>query len=176
MQILRYCYSIIRFLQFLANQHNVRYNMCIYAFRIKEDTMKKRTINIILMSIIGLLIVAICVLIVQILNRPRYTATSEPQTTVITEIPHSEAVSSIQESQPAEPKEEISEENSSLRGKASTKVNIRELPSEDARVLETIEAGTEFDIIEVLPSGWTMIQYQENMDAYISSSYVILIP
>lgn len=138
--------------------------------------MKKRTINIILMSVIGLLIVAICVLIIQILNRPRYTATAEPQTTVITEISHSEAVSSIQESQSAEPDKELSEETSTLRGKASTKVNIRELPSEDARVLETVEAGTEFDIIEILDSGWTMIQYQEDMDAYISSSYVILIP
>ncbi len=138
--------------------------------------MKKRTINIILMSIIGLLIVAICVLIVQILNRPRYTASTEPQTTVITEIPHSEAVSNIQESQTVEPEVNEPEHSSTLRGKTSTKVNIRELPSEDACVLETVEAETEFDIIEILDSGWTKIQYQENMEAYISSSYVILIP
>ncbi|MBQ6788079.1 MAG: SH3 domain-containing protein [Lachnospiraceae bacterium] len=138
--------------------------------------MKKRTINIILMSIIGLLIVAICVLIVQILNRPRYTASTEPQTTVITEIPHSEAVSNMQESQPVKPEVNELEQSSISRGKTSTKVNIRELPSEDARVLETVEAGTEFDIIEILDSGWTMIQYQEDMEAYISSSYVIPIP
>lgn len=137
--------------------------------------MKKRTINIILMSIIGLLIVAICVLVVQILNRPRYTAATEPQTTVITEIPHSEAVPTIQEAQHVE-EEEVIEESSTLRGKTSTKVNIRELPTEDARVLETVEAGIEFDILEILDSGWTKIQYTTDMEAYISSSYVILIP
>lgn len=138
--------------------------------------MKKRTINIILMSIIGLLIVAICVLIVQILNRPRYTTATEPQNTVITEIPHSEAVPTIQETQTVEEEEEIIEASSSLRGKTSTRVNIRELPSEDARVLETVEAGSEFDILENLDSGWTKIQYSTDMEAYISSSYVIIIP
>lgn len=138
--------------------------------------MKKRTINIILMSIIGLLIVAICILIVQILNRPRYTAATEPQTAVITEIPHSEAVPAFQETQTAEQEEEVIEASTALRGKTSTKVNIRELPSEDARVLETVEAGFEFDILEILDSGWTKIQYQTDMEAYISSSYVILIP
>lgn len=143
--------------------------------------MKKRTINIILMSIIGMLIVTICILIVQILNRPRYTAISEPQTTVITEISHSEAVPVILETQPVQtvethPEEIIPEESSTLRGKTSAKVNIRELPSQEARVLETVEAGTEYDILEILDSGWTKIQYTETIEAYISSSYVILIP
>ena len=138
--------------------------------------MKKRTINIILMSTIGLLIIAICILIIQILGRPRYTATAEPQTTVITEIPHSEAVPVIQEPPSTEVSEDISEESSHLRGKTSSKVNIRELPSEDARVLETVEAGVEYNIIETLDSGWVMIQYQEDTEAYISSSYIIIIP
>ena len=138
--------------------------------------MKKQTINIILMSTIGLLIIAICILIIQILSRPRYTATNEPQTAVITEIPHSEAVPIIQETQSYEDKEDISVESSVLRGKTSTKVNIRELPSEDARVLEMVEAGSEYNIIEILDSGWVMIEYQEDLEAYISSSYVILIP
>lgn len=137
--------------------------------------MKKRTINIILMSIIASLIVAICVLIVQILNRPRYTVATEPQTTVITEIPHSEAVPSTQKTLPVEKEAEMADEASNLRGKASTKVNIRELPTEEARVLETVEEGTEFDILEILDSGWTKIQYQDNIEAYVSSSYVILI-
>lgn len=139
--------------------------------------MKKQTINIILMSIIGLLVAAICVLIIQILNRPRYTAATEPQTTVIAEIPHSEAVPAIQETPSAEAEADIPEDSSPMRGKTSTKVNIRELPTEDARVLDTVEAGTEYDILDILEdSGWVMIQYQEDMEAYISSSYIILLP
>lgn len=138
--------------------------------------MKKRTINIILMSIIFLLIVAICILIVQISNRPRYTAVADPQTTVITEIPHSEAVPVIPDTLAVQTEEELPEEPSVLRGKTSTKVNIRELPSQEARVLETVEAGTEYDILEILDSGWTKIQYTDTLEAYISSSYVILIP
>ena len=113
---------------------------------------------------------------IQILNRPRYTASTEPQIAVITEIPHSEAVPVVPKTQSAEPEEEVQEEVSSLRGKTSTKVNIRELPSQDARVLETVEAGTEYDIIEILDSGWVKIQYTEDIEAYISASYVILIP
>lgn len=136
--------------------------------------MKKRTINRILIGIIALLIVAICILIVQILNRPRYTAVSEPQTAVIPEIAHSEAVPATQETQEAQ-EESMEDTSSILRGKTSTKVNIRELPSEDARVLETVEEGTEFNIIEILDSGWTKIQYMETLEAYISSSYVIIV-
>ena len=137
--------------------------------------MKKRTINIILLGIIAFLVVAICILFIQILNRPRYTATNEPQTAVITEISYSEAISAPLETQPSEEKEAVMDESSLLRGKASTKVNIRELPSEDARVFETIEAGSEFTVLEILDTGWTKIQYAEGLEAYISSSYVILI-
>ena len=138
--------------------------------------MKKRTINIILMGTIGLLIIAICILIIQILSRPRYTATTESQTAVITEIPHSEAIPVLPEPPSVESTEDYVEESSLLRGKTSDKVNIRELPSEDARVLETVEAGSEYNIVEILDSGWVMIQYSEDKEAYISSSYVILIP
>lgn len=136
--------------------------------------MKKRTINRILICIIVFLIVAICVLIVQIANRPRYTATTEAETATIIEIPQSEAIPVTQETQQAG-EEAPNEDNDSLkRGKTSSKVNIRELPSEDARVLDTVEEGTEFNILEILDTGWTKIQYEEQ-EAYISSSYVILI-
>ncbi len=143
--------------------------------------MKKQTINIILMSIIGILVVAICVLIVQIMNRPRYTVATESQTNVIEEIPYSEAISSLQntpETEPTEPIEEPSTDSSVMRGKTSgEKVNIRELPSADSRVLETLETpGTEFEILEILDSGWTKIRYLEDQEAYISSSFVILLP
>lgn len=138
----------------------------------KEVHMKKRTINRILLGIIAFLTVAICILIVQILNRPRYTANSEVETATITEITQSEAIPDIQETQTVEP--ETVANNTVLRGKTSTKVKIRELPSADSRVLETVEEGVEFDILEILDSGWTKIQYNDQ-EAYISSSYVILI-
>ncbi len=173
MHILRYCYSIISFSRFLAYSYDVRYNKVHKINKVKEDYMKKRTINRILIGVIAFLIAAICILIVQIANRPRYTVANETETATIIEIPQSEALSNIQETQTSE--EDTVQESSLQRGKTSTKVNIRELPTEDARVLETVEAGTEFDILEILDSGWTKIQYGE-MEAYISSSYVILIP
>lgn len=173
MYILRYCYSIISFSRFLAYSHNVRYNKMHKINKVKEDYMKKRTINRILIGIIVFLIAAICILIVQILNRPRYSAANEMETATIIEIPQSEAIPATPETQDTE--EPAAQDASTQRGKTSTKVNIRELPTEDARVLETVEAGTEFDILEILDSGWTKIQYGE-MEAYISSSYVILIP
>lgn len=116
---------------------------------------------------IAFLVAAICVLIIQILSRPRYTASSTPETATIAEISQSEAIPAMPETQPAETQSQAS------HGKASTKVNIRELPSQDARVLHTIEEGTEFDIIEILDSGWAKVRYEEQ-EGYISSSYVIV--
>ena len=56
----------------------------------------------------------------------------------------------------------------------STKVNIRDAASDQAKVLTTVEEGYEFDIIEIQDNGWTKLKY-EDQDAYISSSYVIVI-
>ena len=102
------------------------------------------------------------------------SADAEPQTATIVEIPISEAMPST-----LEPESEESTVSDSapttLRGKSSAKVNIRELPSEDARVLQTIEAETEFQVLEILDSGWVKIQYADITEAYISSSFVILL-
>ena len=64
--------------------------------------------------------------------------------------------------------------SSTLRGKTSTKVNIRDAASDQAKVLATVEEGYEFDIVEIQDNGWTKLKY-EDQDAYISSSYVIVI-
>lgn len=66
------------------------------------------------------------------------------------------------------------ESSSQLQGKTSTTVNIRELPSTDARVLKKVEKDYTFTIIEILDNGWTKIEY-EGSEAYISSDYVIII-
>ncbi len=138
--------------------------------------MKKSTINRILISIIILLVVAIMILLICIVTRPRYTAEDEPQTAVITEIPASEAVIDTSGTQTATGDEpEPATGDTVLRGKTSTRVNIRELPSADSRVLETVEAGAEYEILEIMESGWVKIQYTDSLEAYISSSYVILL-
>ena len=129
--------------------------------------MKNRTINRILQGVIVLLIIAICFLSVQIIRRPHYINISENEATVIEEAtaPITSADSlSAAEQQPT----------SALRGKTSTKVNIRDAASDQAKVLTTVEEGYEFDIIEIQDNGWTKLKY-EDQDAYISSSYVIVI-
>lgn len=133
--------------------------------------MKKSTINKLLLGVIAFLVVAICILTVQIVTRPRYLNTSEPETAIIAE-------ASTDSDTTGDEKEDIEETTSSevkmLRGKTSTKVNIRDAASEDAKVLETVEEGTEFDIIEIQDNGWTQIKYEDGV-AYISSSYIIII-
>ena len=123
--------------------------------------MKNRTINRILQGVIVLLIIAICFLSVQIIRRPHYINISENEATVI-----EEATAPISAAEP--------QPTSALRGKTSTKVNIRDAASDQAKVLTTVEEGYEFDIIEIQDNGWTKLKY-EDQDAYISSSYVIVI-
>ena len=60
-----------------------------------------------------------------------------------------------------------------MHGKTSTRVNIRDAASENAKVLSTVDEGTTFEIIEIQDNGWTKILY-EGSEAYISSSFVII--
>lgn len=133
--------------------------------------MKKSTINKLLLGVIAFLVVAICILTVQIVTRPRYLNTSEPETAVIAEASADSDTAAVENE---DIEEETSSEAKMLRGKTSTKVNIRDAASEDAKVLETVEEGTEFDIIEIQDNGWTQIKYEDGV-AYISSSYIIII-
>ncbi|MDE7416858.1 MAG: SH3 domain-containing protein [Lachnospiraceae bacterium] len=140
--------------------------------------MKKTTINAILISIITIMSVSICFLIFCIMTRPRYVIVNEPDTAMITE------VSNLSEE--AQQSENLSANNniataipdaeppaSTMHGKTSTRVNIRNAASENAKVLITVDEGTTFDILEILDNGWTKILY-EGSEAYISSSYVII--
>lgn len=143
--------------------------------------MKKTTINSILMGIIVVLCISICFLIFCIAKRPRYVETSEPESAVIAEMTESERTAmQTPESSPIElPSTEspAAKDNGStepMQGKTSTRVNIRDRASEDAKVLDTVEEGTTFTIVEVLDNGWTHILY-DGTDAYISSAYVIII-
>lgn len=139
--------------------------------------MKKTTLNRILIGIIILLTCSICFLIICIVTRPRYINPAETEPAVITEVFEDTGY----ETQ-TNPIPEITEASTSvetlvaqtMNGKTSDKVNIRDAANPDARVLETVEEGYTFEIIEILDNGWTKIKYGE-MDAYISSSYVIIV-
>ncbi len=142
--------------------------------------MKKSTINAILISIITIMSVSICFLIFCIATRPRYVIVDEPDTARITEV----ANFPEETQQPALPAPAANDTDSTetpvneppastMQGKTSTRVNIRNAATEDAKVLETVDEGTTFDILEILDNGWTKILY-EGSEAYISSSYVII--
>ncbi len=135
--------------------------------------MKKTTINTILLCIIAIMSISICFLIFCIVTRPRYVIVNEPETAVITEVVN------IMEIQPAETASLVSEaeppkeHTDTKHGKTSTRVNIRDAASADAKVLDTVEEGTTFDIIEIQDNGWTKILY-DGSEAYISSNFVII--
>lgn len=142
--------------------------------------MKKTTINNILMGIIVVLCVSICLLIFCIAKRPRYIETNEPESVIITESPESLNTSATPGTNsdilelPDVPSTESDDSASHIQGKTSTRVNIRDAATEDAKVLDTVEEGTTFEIVEVLDNGWTHIIYNDS-DAYISSAYVIIV-
>lgn len=140
--------------------------------------MKKTTINAILISVITIMSVSICFLIFCIVTRPRYVIVNEqqPETAMITEASNlSEDMQQPEIIDSNSDAETSVEEPSadSLHGKTSTRVNIRDAASENAKVLSTVDEGTAFDIIEIQDNGWTKILY-EGSEAYISSSYVII--
>ena len=140
--------------------------------------MKKSTINAILISVITLMSVSICFLIFCIATRPRYVIVNEPDTAMITEAsnlydetlqPENPSANTTTDAAPSVEAPAVS----TMHGKTSTRVNIRNAASEDAKVLITVDEGTTFDILEILDNGWTRILY-EGSEAYISSSYVII--
>ena len=136
--------------------------------------MKNRTINRILQGVIVLLIIAICFLSVQIIRRPHYINISENEAAVIEEATAPITSADIEDTVEDSLSAAEQQPPSALRGKTSTKVNIRDAASDQAKVLTTVEEGYEFDIIEIQDNGWTKLKY-EDQDAYISSSYVIVI-
>ena len=143
--------------------------------------MKKTTISNILMGIIVVLCISICFLIICIVRRPRYIETTNPESAIITESPEDfnltgTVTTNNDMSELPDVNIPTTEEDTStvqMQGKTSTRVNIRNAPTEDGKVLETVDAGTTFDIVEVLDIGWTHIIYNGE-DAYISSAYVII--
>lgn len=136
--------------------------------------MKKTTINRILIGVITLMVLSICFLIVCIVTRPRYIDTTESETAVIREVPFVENQPVTLAEDDGQPVPEAQEAAPVLQGKTSTRVNVRNAPTEDGKVLATVDEGTVFEIVEILDVGWTHVIYNDQ-DAYISSSYVIII-
>lgn len=140
--------------------------------------MKKKTINMILIAVIVLMSVSICFLIFCIATRPRYVTVTEPESVVITE---AEAVAEEAAAPDAISADSGADESATepvpdetMHGKTSTRVNIRNAASVDAKVLDTVDGGTTFDILEIQDNGWTKILYNDE-EAYISSDYVIVV-
>jgi hypothetical protein len=143
-----------------------------YTLRRRALKVKKSTINAILMGIIVLLSISVCLLLFAIVTRPRYsTVSATPEPAIITETSEENIISS--ESDDTN-EQTTAQSYQTQKGKTSTKVNIRDSASTDAKVLATVEADTTFDIIDVQSDGWTKILY-DGQEAYISSDYVILI-
>lgn len=145
--------------------------------------MNKTTLNRILLGVIVMMSLSICVLIVCIMTRPRYVNTSEENAAVIIEVPPDAGISVASTDETAgmtdtaQTQAQDLQDNTSTahkKGKTSTRVNIRNAPTEDAKVLDTVDEGTTFEIVEILDNGWTHVIY-EDQDAYISSAYVIII-
>lgn len=150
--------------------------------------MSKKTISNILMGIIIVLCISICFLIVCIVRRPRYIETSENESAAIAEgagdassdsamMPRGNVPGAADSGLQAGADESAVAESSISavpQGKTSTRVNVRNAPTENGKVLDTVEADTTFDIVEVLDTGWTHVIYNGE-DAYISSAYVIII-
>lgn len=140
--------------------------------------MKKTTINTILMAIIALMSISICFLIFCIATRPHYVTVNEPDSVIITEDTTAifeEKTTAVDEEANTDSLASLeSTQNNTMRGKTSSRVNIRNGPSTDSKVLITVDADTIFDIIEIQDNGWTKILY-EGGEAYISSDYVIII-
>lgn len=139
--------------------------------------MKKTTINTILMAIIALMSISICFLIFCIATRPRYVTVNEPDNVIITEETAAninDEMESANDNNTLEAIDQNQNQTDTMSGKTSSRVNIRNGPSTDAKVLVTVDEGTVFDIIEIQDNGWTKILY-EGTEAYISSDYVIVI-
>lgn len=136
--------------------------------------MKKATINNILMAVIVLMSVSICFLIFCIVTRPRYsTVVSSPEPAIITES-ETLAESLISDTSTDSSEDLTVSTQDTIKGKTSSRVNIRDAASADAKVLDTVDADTILDIIEIQSNGWTKIIY-DNSEAYVSSDYVIII-
>ena len=140
--------------------------------------MKKTTINTILLCIIAIMSVSICFLIICIVTRPRYVTVNDTESASgaevvnIMEEPQLAALPAASDG--AVPATEADTPSTDTKhGKTSTRVNIRDAASADAKVLDTVEKGTTFDIIEIQDNGWTKILY-DGSEAYISSNFVII--
>lgn len=129
--------------------------------------IKSSTLNKIMMTAIAALLVICVVLCIKIRNRPRIAMIEDAAAALgIEQTEEIEQEIMTQENQEAEvPKKQIAV--------TTSRVNVRNIDSEDGKVLTTVEAGAEFDFVEVLGSGWTKVIY-EGQEAYIISECVTL--
>lgn len=137
--------------------------------------MKNRTINKLLYLTICTLSILIVFMIFKIVTRPHYISSEETGSVSIAEADTETDTDSVAATSPEDYTTEADTTSTTLQhGKTSSRVNIRELPITDSRVLATVEKDYTFDILDILDSGWTEIVYEDSV-AYISSDFVILV-
>lgn len=129
--------------------------------------MKSSTINKIMLGTIAVLFVICIVLVLKIKTRPRMAAIED-------------AAAALGMEQTEEVQENVTQDETVNAEKekkqvvvTTSRVNVRDIDSEDGKVLTTVEAGAEFDFVEVLGNGWTKIIY-EGQEAYIISECITL--
>ncbi len=143
--------------------------------------MSNRTINRILISVIGFLCVTICILIMLIVTRPQQVITQGSASASIEEVPVTEIIhfaNTITEDTPVTEETaapaSTEEPTAVLYARATSLLNIRASNSTDAAVVETVSENTILQVLEIQPDGWTKILY-EGQEAYVSSAYIILV-
>lgn len=130
--------------------------------------MKKQTISALLTALMICLTIAIVVLIIKIETRqPVIEEASGP-----VDVYEEEDVSANAISPTAETTEEESVTILVAVPNASSSVNVRSGPGTDYSRIGSAYSNNEYEVIEVLSSGWTKISYSDQ-EAYINSEYVV---
>lgn len=128
--------------------------------------MKKSTLNAIMQGVIVVLVIAIAVVSVKLILRPKEEAdiqltdsSVEPEVSEVEELPEPE-------------KEVVIEDRVRI---INDNINVRSGPGTDYERLGSAYTGYDFEFVEQLDEGWTKIMYDGNV-AYVFSEYVEIIP
>ncbi|MDE6743699.1 MAG: SH3 domain-containing protein [Lachnospiraceae bacterium] len=131
--------------------------------------MKKQTISALLTALMICLTIAIVVVIVRI--QMRGSRIDEPVDS------DSYTIQEISGSQNAAPDNQEEEEPSAAVTvlvavpNANSSVNVRSGPGTEYNRLGSAYSNNEYEVLEILPNGWTKLLYSDQ-EAYINSDYV----
>lgn len=131
--------------------------------------MKKQTISALLTALMICLTIAIVVVIVRIQMRglpPEEAVDSDSY--IVQEVSGSQ--NSVSDDQAGEKQSEAITVLVAVPN-ASSSVNVRSGPGTEYNRLGSAYSNNEYEVLEILPNGWTKLLYSEQ-EAYINSEYV----